>query len=101
MLLIVEDERPLSHALDMKLKNQGYTTKVVTNGQDALKELKSTKYDLVLMDLIMPVMDGFAMLQEMWSIRSMMVSVRPSQGLIPVGGRRRVWSASHSVSLAL
>jgi DNA-binding response OmpR family regulator len=65
MLLIVEDERPLSHALDMKLKNQGYTTKVVTNGQDALKELKSTKYDLVLMDLIMPVMDGFAMLQEM------------------------------------
>lgn len=65
MLLIVEDERPLSHALDMKLKNQGYTTKVVTNGQDALKELKSAKYDLVLMDLIMPVMDGFAMLKEM------------------------------------
>jgi DNA-binding response OmpR family regulator len=65
MLLIVEDERPLSHALDMKLKNQGYTTKVVTNGQDALTELKSTKYDLVLMDLIMPVMDGFGMLKEM------------------------------------
>lgn len=65
MLLIVEDERPLSHALEMKLKNQGYTTKVVTNGQEALKELKASKYDLVLMDLIMPIMDGFAVLEEM------------------------------------
>jgi CheY-like chemotaxis protein len=49
----------------MKLKNQGYTTKVVTNGQEALKELKAGKYDLMLMDLIMPVMDGFAVLEEM------------------------------------
>ncbi len=65
LLLIVEDERPLSHALEMKLKNQGYTTKVVTNGQDAIKELKSAKYDLMLMDLIMPMMDGFAVLEEM------------------------------------
>lgn len=65
LLLIVEDERPLSHALEMKLKNQGYSTKVVTNGQEAIKELRSAKYDLMLMDLIMPVMDGFAVLEEM------------------------------------
>ena len=61
-ILIVEDERPLSHALEMKLKNQGYTTTVVVNGQDALDALHKGSYDLVLMDLIMPVMDGFALL---------------------------------------
>lgn len=65
MVLIVEDERPLSHALEMKLKNQGFGTKVVTNGRDAIKELKEVKYHLVLLDLIMPVMDGFAVLEEM------------------------------------
>lgn len=65
MVLIVEDEKPLSHALEMKLKNQGFSTKVVVNGQEAIKELKETKYDLVLLDLIMPVMDGFAVLEEM------------------------------------
>lgn len=65
MVLIVEDERPLSHALEMKLKNRGFGTKVVTNGRDAIKELKEAKYHLVLLDLIMPVMDGFAVLEEM------------------------------------
>lgn len=65
MILIVEDEKPLSHALEMKLKSQGFVTKVVTNGTDAIEELKKTKYQLVLLDLIMPVMDGFGVLTEM------------------------------------
>jgi two-component system OmpR family response regulator len=64
-ILIVEDERPLSHALEMKLQNQGFATKVVTNGQEALAELESGKWSMVLLDLIMPVMDGFALLEEM------------------------------------
>ncbi len=63
-ILIVEDERPLSHALEMKLKSQGYATKVVMNGQDALTELGKGKYDMVLLDLIMPIMDGFGVLEE-------------------------------------
>ncbi len=64
-ILIVEDERPLSHALEMKLKNQGYESHVVTNGAEAIAELKKNHYDLVLLDLIMPVMDGFAVLEEL------------------------------------
>lgn len=63
-ILIVEDERPLSHALEMKLKSQGFVTKVVTNGTEALAELKKTPYDMMLLDLIMPVMDGFSVLTE-------------------------------------
>ena len=64
-ILIVEDERPLSHALEMKLRAQGFSTKVVMNGQDALTELAIGKYDMVLLDLIMPIMDGFGVLEEM------------------------------------
>lgn len=64
LILIVEDEKALSHALEMKLTHQGFKTKVVTNGQDALDELKDTKYAMVLLDLIMPVIDGFAVLEE-------------------------------------
>ncbi|MEQ1849520.1 MAG: response regulator [Candidatus Peribacteraceae bacterium] len=63
-ILIVEDEKPLSHALEMKLTKVGYTTKVVMNGQDALAALKAGKFDLVMMDLIMPIMDGFELLKE-------------------------------------
>ena len=66
-ILIVEDERPLSHALEMKLKHQGYETTVVTNGVDALLEVQKNAYGLILLDLIMPVMDGFAVLAELKS----------------------------------
>lgn len=64
-ILIVEDEKPLSHALEMKLKAQGFGTKVVTNGHDALDELGKSTYDMVLLDLIMPILDGFGVLEEM------------------------------------
>ena len=65
MILIVEDERPLAHALEMKLKNEGYVTHTCGNGTDALVELEKGGYGLVLLDIIMPVMDGFAVLAEM------------------------------------
>lgn len=64
-ILIVEDERPLSHALEMKLGHQGYETRVLTNGAEALALLDKEHFDLVLLDLIMPVMDGFAVLTEL------------------------------------
>lgn len=64
-VLIVEDERPLAHALEMKLKNEGYATHTCMNGTDALAELEKGGYGLVLLDLIMPVMDGFGVLTEM------------------------------------
>ncbi len=64
-ILIVEDERPLAHALQMKLKSEGYQTKVVMNGTDALEEAKKGGIALILLDLIMPLMDGFGVLQEL------------------------------------
>ncbi len=61
-ILIVEDEKPLSHALEMKLGHEGYETRVVTNGTDALAALKEDHFQMILLDLIMPIMDGFAVL---------------------------------------
>ena len=63
-VLIIEDERPLAHALELKLIHEGYIAKIVNNGQDGLDELKKNHYDVVLLDLMMPVMDGFQVLQQ-------------------------------------
>ena len=65
MILIVEDEKPLAHALEMKLKNDGFITKTCINGSDALEEVKKNDYAMMLLDLIMPVVDGFAVLEGM------------------------------------
>ncbi len=65
-ILIVEDERPLAHALEMKLKHEGFAPEVVANGEDALNALEhATEYSLMLLDLIMPRVDGFTVLSEM------------------------------------
>ncbi len=65
-ILIVEDEKPLAHALEMKLKHEGFVPEVVPNGEDALNALNNaTSYSLMLLDLIMPRVDGFTVLSEM------------------------------------
>lgn len=64
-VLIVEDERPLSHALDLKLQHEGYETVVAQNGEECLKALEEQEFNVVLLDLVMPVLDGFQVLAEL------------------------------------
>jgi DNA-binding response OmpR family regulator len=66
-ILLVEDEVPLAHALELKLKNDGFVVKTVANGSDALEQAKKGGYQLMLLDLIMPLMDGFSVLSELKS----------------------------------
>jgi DNA-binding response OmpR family regulator len=64
-VLIVEDERPLAHALELKLKHEGINVELAHNGKDGIDLAKAKEFDLVLLDMMMPVMDGFAVLKEL------------------------------------
>lgn len=64
-ILIVEDERPLAHALQLKLAKEGYETQIALTGLEGQKEALTGKYDMILLDLIMPELDGFSVLQEL------------------------------------
>ncbi len=64
-LLIVEDERPLAHALELKMMHEGFDTHVASTGEEGLKEALSGKYDLILLDLILPGIDGFTILKNL------------------------------------
>lgn len=64
-LLIVEDERPLAHALELKFAHEGFLPHIATDGAEALEMAKKEKFDVILLDLIMPGMDGFAFLEAM------------------------------------
>lgn len=65
IVLIVEDERPLSRVLELKLSSAGYGVETAFDGQEALDKVKSTAYDLILLDLVMPNVDGFTVLETM------------------------------------
>lgn len=62
-ILIVEDEKPLAHALELKLSHEGYDTSVALTGEDGLKQINAGHFDLILLDLILPGLDGFSVLQ--------------------------------------
>lgn len=64
-VLVVEDEKPLSHALELKLTHEGFKVSVVSDGQQALDLLEANKYDIILLDLMMPVVDGFQVLEQL------------------------------------
>lgn len=64
-ILIVEDEKPLSHALQLKLTHEGYDTVVASTGSEGLKQVQQGGFDMILLDLILPEIDGFAILQAM------------------------------------
>ena len=63
-VLIVEDERPLAHALQLKLEHEGIEAHIATNGQEGLEMIKAQNFDVVLLDMMMPVLGGFAVLEE-------------------------------------
>lgn len=62
-ILIAEDELPISRALSNKLTKEGYDITVAGNGEEAIEALTSKKFDLAIIDLMMPIKDGWAVLE--------------------------------------
>ena len=57
-ILLVDDEPDILRMLEIRLKHAGYETATACNGKEALEILKKDPIDLILLDLLMPVMDG-------------------------------------------
>ncbi len=64
-ILIAEDDKFLVSAYKLKFEKEGEEVEVAFDGQEALEKLKSFKPDVVLLDLMMPKMDGFEVLEKL------------------------------------
>lgn len=62
-VLVVEDDKFLGSAYRAKLTKSGFDVSFATDGQEALDVLKTVTPDIILLDLVMPRMDGFATLE--------------------------------------
>lgn len=61
-ILIIEDEKTLAQALELKLSLSGFAVTTVFNGEDGVALILKEPFSIILLDLIMPKMDGFAVL---------------------------------------
>ena len=64
-VLIVEDERSLAEVLVYNLESEGYEVHVARDGREGLSKAKALLPDLVVLDLMLPVMDGLAVCREL------------------------------------
>jgi CheY-like chemotaxis protein len=65
VILVVEDDSDIGDAIRDALEDQGYEVAVAANGRDALDKLRTITADLILLDWMMPVMDGQAFLEAL------------------------------------
>ena len=64
-ILIVEDDRELRQLFQHVLTKNGYSVRGVSNGQEALDALEQDYCDLIISDIMMPVMDGYQLVQAL------------------------------------
>src|SRR3954452_18022911 len=67
IVLVVEDDHDTADALSTALTARGHITTVAPNGREALRALTTRPPDLIIVDLLMPVMDGLAFLDVLRS----------------------------------
>ena len=64
-ILLVEDDRILRKAGEVTLRKKGYVVVVAVDGEDALVKVREHKPDLILLDVVMPKLDGFEVLTRL------------------------------------
>lgn len=64
-ILVVEDNKDFAEVLRKRLEAGGFEVTSAFNGEEALEKFKQVKPDLIVADLIMPVMDGYTMIREL------------------------------------
>lgn len=75
-ILVVDDEQQLALAVKIRLQSVGYQVVTASEGRQALEMIEREKPDLILLDVLMPVMDGYSCLREL--------NTKYGRGTIPV-----------------
>jgi len=64
-ILLIDDEPELVKAIEIRLKSTGYDVSVAYDGRTGIDKVKEIKPDLIILDLLMPITDGYAVANEL------------------------------------
>lgn len=64
-VLLVEDESKLAHVIEKGLEEESFTVETVRDGEQALERARQTVYDLIILDVMLPGIDGLAVCREL------------------------------------
>ena len=82
IILVVEDEKPISDILKFNLEKEGFKVRQAFDGEEGLNLAKENDFDLILLDVMLPKMDGFNVLREVRAVKQtpiIMVTAREEE----------------------
>ncbi len=68
-ILIVEDEASIARFVQLELEHEGYATKCVADGREALDEAVNNEYDLIVLDVMLPSLNGIEVLRRLRQVK--------------------------------
>ena len=82
-LLVVEDELDLLRALEKALREEGYAVDTASDGEDGLFKATSWDYDAIVLDLMLPKLDGWELLKRLRRVKTTPVLVLTARDALP------------------
>lgn len=79
-ILIVEDDAGISDFVISELEHEGYTTSLAVNGRDALVKFENEKPDLILLDIMLPELNGLEVLRRIRAVSTVPVILETARG---------------------
>jgi len=79
-ILIVDDDINICMLLNLYLVKEGFSTSICHNGKEAIKKVNETNFDIILLDIMMPEMDGFEALSHIRKISNVPVIMISAKG---------------------
>ena len=80
-ILIAEDDNDIIEVLKMYLENEGFTTIIANNGEEAYNLLQTTKVDLAIVDVMMPKMNGYELTKKIRNISNIPVIILSAKNM--------------------
>ena len=74
-ILVVDDCQDNLFLMQLILENQGYLVEVANSGTEAIRKINSQRFDLIMLDLMMPNMNGYEVMQYMGNLNLLFVPV--------------------------
>jgi two-component system alkaline phosphatase synthesis response regulator PhoP len=98
-ILIIEDEKPLLELLTVKLSNEGYQVETAEDGEEGYAKIKSWTPDLILLDIIMPKMDGYDVLEKLSqdAIKIPVIVISNSGQMVEIEKTKKLGAVDHLI----
>src|SRR5690606_18330002 len=63
-ILVVDDERPIAEILKFSFEREGFEVETAFDGEEAVAKARTSQFDLVILDIMLPKLDGFSVCRE-------------------------------------